>query len=131
MAFGAQNPNKEITVKVKNFVNGPAVTLADPVQDGHVKFTGPLGSGPKIIRWKLDKDSEPGWDLVSIEFSGNGLDEFEQDGVQPDASNKKQIQIKDKFVTEGAFKYTIWCAPEDGFGRPISLDPIIENRPPR
>ena len=29
----------------------------------------------------------------------------------------------------GKFKYTIWAVPSKGFGKPISLDPMIENDP--
>ncbi len=121
--------DKTIEVRVVQSINGPIVTLSNPTQV-KVQVKGQAGGGPKKIRWKLASDSVADWYLASIEFFESGLTEFEPHPSSGSVT-KTKIDLRDRFVSYGSFKYSIWCAPKGGFGRPISLDPIIENIPPR
>ena len=113
----------DINVGVFNTPEGPTIF----VEPGKDKVSAGKAGDPAVhIEWNL-AGGDADWALVSIEFDAAGQAEFEDSQF---TANGKKIKIKDKLTTVGEFKYTIWCAPKNGFGKPISLDPIIRNEPP-
>ncbi len=124
----------KITVEVRDHVNGPEIFIdKDPLrctrngihEQKELEDVKNKNALQGKIRWSLDDDK---WDLASIEFEGAGLSEFTP--TTPPLKHRNLIHIINKFTkVNEEYKYTIWCAPRNGLGKPISLDPCIKNDP--
>jgi hypothetical protein len=127
-----------ITVTITNNQHhGPVIKVNKPNYNpkGAMNGSGKANWGPGVegeIKWELANGSNPNWGLGCIEFEGEGVDEFEEHGQKAQsnqAASKSEIFLINKFTKKGSYKYTIWAVPRHGYGKPISLDPMIENEP--
>lgn len=108
------HPKPEVSVTITDGINGPVICVD--------KWTLKMSeSGPIQFNFQ---DHSRNWRLGCIEFDDKGACEFAAGSLSDET-----ILVHNQCRRKGKFKYTIWAVPANGFGRPISLDPIIKNDP--